>query len=1086
MKQRVFKIGLSGIGLVLLFALLGAFGNASNKPASNEPDFADFEIMLQEKMRQEARRQSPASNPAGQSRSTPGNSPGSAPGDAVQRPTREAPTRESRTAPSPGGRARIIPSDSQSADVPSSTPAVENDGWTAVKPNDPKTVLPEPRVVPPPPANALQNRVPAGRVPPGRPVESGDSSTEFFVESDRHTSPFVPPTEESAEVQTEVFSDLGAEAEAFESESSAELFEPDLIDRSAPAGPSAGDAAGDTGPLFQEHIFDEEHIVIEDEDVSEITGIGTLEIISEPRRRDNRMPISIAPSQEGELSRTLEDLANETIVEESIADSVPEVPGDSVTPEKTQVVIQIPDFDIGDEEHDWNIINPNLAGDPNSQDKLKLMYEEVVNGLRSRNISNRYEMWKNFARGIMRDTSGINTKSELDGRSRLSWFLKLYDDPVRSTFETEEYSRKLYVGFSGSHRHFAELMPSIRERMDVPKREAGPIRFPLCTTPLEALAEVKRVLLLASSAHDRAFSTLTGAELKGLNESFAETFVGPKCITGHTIPARSVGRRHVDIMSRVDTSALYDGAEALLPLMNKALLDLLANFPEDTLPVVTMNGQRFQRLTTAAGDIIIGGHGRNSYDLDSPEMREVICVISRGEDDIFREGTCNMNRPVMVILALGKNNTFVGTRPGIQGGSIMGISLLVDRAARSTYDARDVAQGSTMGGVGILVNYEGTNTYKGFRRVQGHALLGLGLLIDQGKGDSSYKASMWAQGFGAPGGFGLLSNSGNGNNHFYCGGLYLDSYPEHPGYDGWGQGVGAGIRQVANGGIGVILAGNGNDVYEVDYFGQGGGYWLGVGIARDFGGDDIRYGTTITDYNGRARPGPGTQPRWTRFVNGWGCHYALGYLFDDGGNDVYGGQIMGTGMAWDLAYGILADFRGTGRYTATGNMKHGVGAEASIGILFSYGGSDSFAGRSQGSASPRHDYHPAASGGNFSFLINYGGDNLYGTERQRVAQRHSYLQRGSVSGFLIDRPTESEATLARAALRDAIEQRNQEIAEYDAMVENLRSTAAERRQRYIPPRQRRPQPISDSQLISAVPDFDNNVRRAESPDARMK
>ncbi|MCL2711505.1 MAG: hypothetical protein FWE95_11555, partial [Planctomycetaceae bacterium] len=475
-----------------------------------------------------------------------------------------------------------------------------------------------------------------------------------------------------------------------------------------------------------------------------------------------------------------------------------------------------------------------------------------------------------------------------------------------------------------------------------------------------------------------------------------------------------------------------------------------------------------------------GGRGKNTYDLDSPEMREVICVISFGEEDIYREGSCNMSRPVLAILALGKKNTFVGTKPGIQGGSIMGISLLVDRHGDSTYSATDVAQGSTMGGVGILINYEGNNTYIAQRRVQGHALLGLGMLIDRGTGNCSYKASLWAQGFGAPGGYGVISNAA-GNNHYYCGGRYLDSYPEHPGYDGWGQGVGAGIRQVANGGIGIILSGEGDDIYEVDYFGHGGGYWLGVGIARDFGGNDQRHGTTLKTYDGRPRPasgssGNGAQAQWTRFVNGFGCHYALGYCFDDGGDDLYGGRIMGTGMAWDLAYGALVDFSGSGRYTSIGNMTQGVGAEASIGILFSYGGDDTFAGRSHGLASGSVTYHPPSAGGNFSFLINYGGENKFGSG----ASNNSYVRRGTDAGFLIQRPTEREATHQIVALRQAIEARNLEIAEYDATVTRLREEAAAKRQQFRLPRNlaQRPKPISEGQLLSAVPDFDPNVRRA--------
>ena len=1045
MKKTLFKIGSFGIALLLLLAFSTGFAN----------DFPDFEKLLQEALR--ADQSSTVTDPQS------GSSELTAPRNIA------SPPREPQPTPSPGGpAARTVttrPIAPNAAAARTASPVVINDGWTTVEPNAPGIVIPESKTILPPPAKL--------------PIEESADDIPFTL-----TEP-----------------DVSREPIA--------LFEPEPISIENRRTPDAGTG---TESLFPEDMFDVEYIPIPEEEGRYITGIeaesgnfdgssprktvdvGELGMITEPRRiGESREPFPVAPVEKGELSDMfLDDLANARINEEAKANvsGKPENVSDSeepVVPENTQVTVVIPDFDCEDDETTWKMINPSLVGDPHATDKLKLMYDEVINGFRTRNVASRYDMWKRFARGIMRDTAGINTRSELDGRSRLEWFLKLYDEPVRSVFEADEYSRELYVGLSGNHRHLAELMPGIRERMDVPKRENGTIRFPLCTTPMEALAEVKRCLLIAASAHAQTFSTLSPADFTELSQNFVNTFVGSGCVNGHTIPARSVGRKHIDMFTKVDTSALYDGVEALIPLTNTALLNLLVQLPDDALPQVVMNGQRFQRLSTAAGDIIIGGRGRNNvFDLDSPEMREVICVVSFGEHDTFREGTCDLNRPVMVVLALGKQNTFVGTKPGIQGGSIMGISLLLDRGGNSSYTAGDVAQGSTMGGAGILINYDGGNRYTARRRAQGHALLGLGMLIDRGTGSASYKAAMWAQGFGAPGGFGLLSNSGNGNNHYYCGGLYIDSYPEHPGYDGWGQGVGAGIRQVANGGIGIILSGTGNDVYEVDYFGHGGGYWLGVGIARDFGGNDMRHGTTLSDYNGRPRPGPGTQARWTRFVNGWGCHYALGYLFDDGGDDVYGGQIMGTGMGWDLAYGILADFNGSDRYTSTGNMKHGVGAEASIGILFSYGNNDTFAGRSQGLAGTNVTYHPPAAGGNFSFLINYGGENQYGTGNQRVAQRHSYSQRGSASGFLIDRPTESEAAVAIVALRQAIEIRNREIAEYDAMIEQRRADFAARRQQYRAPNVRRPVPITESHLISAVPDFGTNVRRAETTDTRTR
>ena len=140
-----------------------------------------------------------------------------------------------------------------------------------------------------------------------------------------------------------------------------------------------------------------------------------------------------------------------------------------------------------------------------------------------------------------------------------------------------------------------------------------------------------------------------------------------------------------------------------------------------------------------------------------------------------------------------------------------------------------MAQGSALGGVGILVDYAGNDVYAGYRRVQGQAVGGIGILIDR-EGNDRYHAAMWAQGFGGPLGFGLLDDLA-GKDHYSLGGLYPNSFkPETPGYEGWGQGVGAGLRQVANGGIGVLLDGGGDDLYEYDYMAQGGGYWFGVGI----------------------------------------------------------------------------------------------------------------------------------------------------------------------------------------------------------------------------------------------------------------
>ena len=306
------------------------------------------------------------------------------------------------------------------------------------------------------------------------------------------------------------------------------------------------------------------------------------------------------------------------------------------------------------------------------------------------------------------------------------------------------------------------------------------------------------------------------------------------------------------------------------------------------------------------------------------------------------------------------------------------------------------AQGSAVGGVGILIDTAGNDRYRGYRRAQGQALGGLGILLDRA-GTDDYHAAMWAQGFGGPLGFGLLDDL-EGNDHYYCGGMWRTSYyPETQGYEAWGQGVGAGLRGVTSGGLGVILDGSGDDLYEYDYFAQGGGYWLGAGFARDFGGNDRRLGSTQKEYDGGYR----RQPIFGRFTCGFGCHYAIGFCFDDHGDDTYGGTIMGLGFSWDLSNGFLCDFDGNDRYEATGGLTEGDGAQAGLGVLLDYRGNDTYRGCNQGYASPWISYHSLPRcGGNFSFLIDYGGTDTYGCG----IQNNSYTTRGCNGGFLIDRP----------------------------------------------------------------------------------
>ncbi len=633
------------------------------------------------------------------------------------------------------------------------------------------------------------------------------------------------------------------------------------------------------------------------------------------------------------------------------------------------------------------------VGEPLAAGIVKLLQKEIVAGIRQRGLDSQFRRFCAYAGERMSATARRYSGSELTGNCRLAWMDHMLRNPIDAPAEAERFTRELQKAVINDRGGLSEMLTIARAKMDLPDRT--PPTLPVVDSPEAAFALVQQSLIDAQTNYAAALRPLGKGEIRelalGLYSVFAEN-----SRVGHTLPERGRSRRLCDLMEKMDRGAFYAAAEDLVLLADPRVLDQLAATPEPqrtAVPIDGVAGATVGVIDTPAGKIVIGGRGDNTYQLD--QMQGVAAVVDLGGNDTYYEGTVSLRRPVLVVIDLDGNDKYIGKSPGIQGSAIMGISLLVDRAGNDTYQAIDVAQGSSLCGVGMLIDFGGNDTFVGLRRVQGTALGGLGVLINRG-GDDRYRGAMWTQGFGHPLGFGLLADL-DGADHYYTGGLYPDSYPETPGYEGWGQGVGAGIRHTGSGGIGVLLDGGGDDVYEYDYLSHGGGYWCGLGFARDFGGNDRRVGGTKTAYNGGRR----VEPDFVRFGCGWGCHYALGFLFDDAGDDLYTGTIMSVGFAWDLSVGYLVDFAGDDVYI--GNQ--GNGAQAGLGVLFDYNGDDDYRGNRQGYATSGMTYHelPQA-GGNFSFLIDYGGTDKYGCR----AKNNGYLQRGYSGGFIIDRPRRDE------------------------------------------------------------------------------
>jgi len=639
---------------------------------------------------------------------------------------------------------------------------------------------------------------------------------------------------------------------------------------------------------------------------------------------------------------------------------------------------------------------PRVVGEPLAPGMIELLQREIVAGLQRRRIEDRFARFRAYAGQCLDRSAGRYTGSELTGNCRLRWYDWMLRNPLSAPAQAEEFTRNLHEAIVfDANGGLAIVFETARQKMDLPERTVtAQVEV---DSPEAALEAVRDALLTAQVEYCRALEPLSKTELGTLDNNLYLIFTQQTDV-GHTVINRSMARRLCDLLEKMDRDALHAAAEALVPLSDPVLLDQLATLPQPDASEAVVpgaNGIIARRVDTPCGTIVIGGRGANTYRLD--EMAGVSAVIDLGGEDTYLEGTVSRRRPVLVVLDLGGDDEYVAQRPGTQGSGILGVSMLVDRAGNDVYRARDVAQASCLGGVGILIDHAGDDTYVGLRRVQACALAGLGVLIDRA-GNDRYHAAMWSQGFGAPMGFGLLDDL-DGNDHYYTGGMYPDSYDETPGYEGWGQGIGAGLRQVANGGLGMIFDGGGDDTYQYDYLSHGGGYWCGMGFARDFGGNDQRLGATKRTYRGGTR----TEREFQRFSNGYGCHYSLGFCFDDKGDDLYTGNIMCVGFAWDCAVGYLCDFGGNDTYNGT----QGNGAQAGLGVLFDYSGDDTYNGYRQGRASGGMTYHnlPEA-GGNFSFLVDYGGEDKYGSG----ARNNSYLQRSSAGGFLIDRPARDETT----------------------------------------------------------------------------
>lgn len=351
--------------------------------------------------------------------------------------------------------------------------------------------------------------------------------------------------------------------------------------------------------------------------------------------------------------------------------------------------------------------------------------------------------------------------------------------------------------------------------------------------------------------------------------------------------------------------------------------------------------------------ITIGGPGKNIY------TGKFDFIIDLGGDDVY-----NIDHPPIskgelsisgfsCIIDLEGNDYYTTSSDFALAGGLFSSSFIFDNEGDDFYESKGSGNlGAAIGGLGLLYDEKGNDTYKGISFSIGAGCFGVGLLVDR-DGNDFYIANSYSQGFGMTQGVGcIVDNKGNDSYLVDSRSLDIGRYNDH--YVSMCQGYGLGLRPFYAGGIGLIIEGEGNDIYNTDIFGQGGAYWYSLGAIVDKAGHD--------KYNGY------------QYSQGAGIHLAVGLLKDYDGWDFYQSNGVSQGCGHDFGYGMLWDVMGNDNYSAY-SLSQGAGNADGIGILIDESGVDGYLNKfpqnTRGYGNPRREY------GSIGVFLDASGTDYY-------------------------------------------------------------------------------------------------------------
>jgi len=383
------------------------------------------------------------------------------------------------------------------------------------------------------------------------------------------------------------------------------------------------------------------------------------------------------------------------------------------------------------------------------------------------------------------------------------------------------------------HDRPAEMMPALIDGLRHPAETAlGGFEFSAATIERLGVTDMPNRLARwgGGGFGSLAVEPTQAIDIRAIDTRAIETYLGevrallatlPPAVESHDtagiLDDLGVGGPGADTLARLGGATTGAAARRIAPAFIAAvstLVDRLAGIDPTAFLLP-------ETLDMPEGRVLIGTAGNDHYRIGP----EVVLVFDPGGDDDYDLDDAVVERQVTIVDLKG-NDHYRGN-----GLAIRSLSVLVDLDGDDRYEGGIGAQAATLGGVALLIDRAGNDSYKAGAFAQAAAAEGVGVLIDGG-GDDSYELDNLGQGLGQVGGIGLLWDLG-GNDRYTAAGP-----PDTVGRDArlsQAQGMGVGLRASHAGGLGILIddAGDdtyGDDTYKVEMFGQGAGYFHGIGI----------------------------------------------------------------------------------------------------------------------------------------------------------------------------------------------------------------------------------------------------------------